>query len=85
MRHIVFPLIMLFAVLLLSACARPWSHPDYSGEKQVKYHYNKDLTDCTAFAGDKFPQDNDAQKSEVDLCMEKKGWTRSEGPSLLRN
>jgi len=76
---------LLFAVLLLAACARPWNNPAYTTDAQIKFHYDKDSTVCTVQASDKFPYDKEAQNTEFALCMEKKGWTKSDPFSMLRN
>lgn len=85
MRRPLILLSLLFAVLLLAACARPWKHPDYTTDAQIRLNYDKDSTACTVQASDKYPYDKEAQDTEFTQCMEKKGWTRSEPFNLLRD
>lgn len=84
MRRPLIFLSLILAALFLTACARAWNHPDYSGDKQVEFHYKKDSTDCTVQASDKYPMDKEAQDTEFTLCMEKKGWTREAPNTMFR-
>jgi len=85
MRRTIFFLALMLAALLLSACARPWSHPDYTSSKQIKYNYDKDSTECTVMIRDKTSEDKRAQNKAFEMCMESKGWTLKEGTSLFRD
>jgi len=84
-RTFIFSLLLLLMALAVAGCARPWSHPDYSNSKQVEFHYKKDSTDCTILATDKHPNDKKAQDSEFMMCMEGKGWSKSENLSPFRD
>ncbi len=70
-----FSLALCFLLLLTAfGCARPWTNPDITDKKQAEYQFDKDSTDCSVLAGEKFPLDKDAQLPIYNSCMESKGW-----------
>lgn len=78
MRSLSLVLCLIFTTLLLTGCANPWSNPNYEGSKKVReYHFDKDSTDCSVLASDKFPLDKRKQRAFYDACMDEKGWKES--------
>lgn len=65
-------------LLLTGGCARPWSHPDYTG-KAAERQFDKDSTSCKAISGEAFPLSELKQKERYDMCMKDRGWVYSEG------
>ena len=76
MRH--FATIILFtvltaALLLITGCSKPWSHPDYSGSA-ANQQFEKDSLKCEVVAGEAYPLDKHKQLKSYEMCMSDLGW-----------
>ncbi len=77
MRLFSFFLCLMLASLLFAGCSKPWSNPNYEGSNKVRdFHFDKDSTDCSTMAGEKFPLDKRKQLPVYEQCMDDKGWTQ---------
>jgi len=85
MRPMIFTLCLMFAILLMTGCARQWENPDITDSKQAEYRFDKDSTDCSILAGEQYPLDKDKQNSIYKTCMEKKGWEQQGNDSFPLN
>ncbi len=75
MRPFYFILCLMLSAFLLSACSKPWSNPNYEGSKKVRdYRFDKDSTDCSVMASEKFPLSKRDQQPLYEACMDEKGW-----------
>ncbi len=74
MRPTLFILSLLFAALLMTGCARQWDNPNITDSKQAEYQFDKDSTDCSIEASEKYPLDKDSQLPIYKACMERRGW-----------
>ena len=72
MRRIVI-VSALLAALLLAACAKPWSHPNYSG-READVRFKEDSLKCEVVAGEEFPLDKHKQNKRYLMCMADLGW-----------
>jgi hypothetical protein len=61
------------AALLLGGCAKPWTHPDYSG-KTLDRKFKEDSLKCEVQAGEMFPLDKHKQNKQFLMCMADLGW-----------
>jgi len=78
MRRLLFPLMLICAAVMLTACASPWVHPDYPKRKQAEFHLDKDATDCNIVASEEFPLSKNKQLPVFEKCMQDKGWIKRE-------
>lgn len=78
MRRLLLPLMLVFAAGMLTACASPWAHPDYTTRKQTNYHLDKDAADCNIVAREEFPLSKNKQLPVFEKCMQDKGWIKHE-------
>ena len=76
MRPLIFTLCFMFAVLVMTGCARQWENPNVTDPKQAEYQFDKDSTDCSILASEQYPLDKDKQLPIYQKCMEKKGWEK---------
>lgn len=74
MRRIVTISVLLAAAVLLAACAKPWTHPDYSG-RQADQKFKEDSVHCEALAGEKYPLEKRRQSRSFLMCMSDLGWS----------
>lgn len=76
MRPLTLTLCLMLSALLLAGCARPWQNPDIPNKKQAEYQFDKDSTDCSIIASEKYPLDKDKQLPIYEKCLEDKGWNK---------
>lgn len=76
MRPMIFTLCLMFALMVMTGCARQWENPNVPDPKQAEYQFDKDSTDCSILASEQYPLDKDRQLPIYEACMDKKGWEK---------
>ena len=72
-RTAIISALLITAALLLGGCAKPWTHPNYSG-RELDTRFKEDSLKCEVVAGEAFPLDKHQQNKKYLMCMADLGW-----------